>query len=602
MGERIESLRWDLSPLVESENPDRVKASMDECLKQAEAFEKKYRGRISELSASDIYELHIELDNSLTEWLQLRNYAVLRHRQDVEDKTSIELYEYALKVDAAYRSKLVFHEIELAQTLLERQELVNDSALYEYRHSLERTMERGKYLLPESDEKLIMNKDIYGVDSWFQLHQQLKNTRKYKVVIDREEKELGFTEIRSIAESSPDRNSRKAATEALYEGISQDSLVYASALKSVFGNYLYELELRKIPTVLTESLMQNDISHTTLDALISTIRMRTDFIRKYLTLRAKVMGLPKLTGYDISPVRLAPIIETQSSISWSEIKRLLIESFSQFDKEAGEFMTDLLEKGRIDVGARPGKSGQAFCTNFPELRTSYILTTSDDAATITELAHECGHGLHGYYASEKHKWINSFDSGGLIELGSIFGEILVSDKMLEESTDIDKKLVILDMMLSGVYTMLYFILNAYEFEKRVFDILQNKEPIDGEKLGAIWMNIREDIFGDSVDWLPGMEYDWTIPAQFFWPRTQFYNYPYAFGKLLVFALFRLYKEEGSSFIPKMKRILSAGASESPKNLLAEVGLDISDPKFWEIGFELAQEYLDEYEAIVKKKT
>ena len=602
MGERVELPRWDLSQLVESEDPDIVKASMDECLEQATAFEKKYRGRIKELSASEIFELHMELDNSLTEWLQLKHYALLRHSQDVEDKTSIELHEYALKVDAAYRSKLVFQEIELAQTLLERPELVNDSALEEYRHSMERAMEKGKYLLSESDEKLIMNKAVYGVDSWFQLHQQLKNTRKYKVIINGEEKELGFTEIRSIAESSPDRNSRKAATVALYDGISRDKLVYASALKSVFGNYLHEMELRKIPSVLTESLLANDISQTTLDALISTIQTRTPFIRKFLTLRAKIMGLPKLTGYDASPVRLAPINETQSSTPWSEIKRLLIESFSRFDKNAGEFMSDLIEKGRLDVGSRSGKSGQAFCVSVPALRTSYILITRADSLAITELAHECGHGLHGYYASEKHKWINCFDSSGLIELGSIFGEMLVVDKMLEESPDVDTKLIILDIVLSGVYTLLYFILNAYLFEKRVFDVMQNKEPIDAEKLDEIWMNAQKEIFGDSVDWLPGVGLFWTIPAQYFWPQSKFYNYPYAFGQLLVFALYRLYKEEGSSFVPKMKRILAAGASESPKKLLADVGLDIDDPKFWEIGFELAQEYLDEYDAIVNKKT
>ena len=51
----------------------------------------------------------------------------------------------------------------------------------------------------------------------------------------------------------------------------------------------------------------------------------------------------------------------------------------------------------------------------------------------------------------------------------------------------------------------------------------------------------------------------------------------------------------------MKRILSAGRSESPKDLLAELNLDLTDPKFWDLGFSLVEEYLDEYEQIIMRR-
>ncbi len=35
-------------------------------------------------------------------------------------------------------------------------------------------------------------------------------------------------------------------------------------------------------------------------------------------------------------------------------------------------------------------------------------------------------------------------------------------------------------------------------------------------------------------------------------------------------------------------------------VVTEVGLDITDPKFWELGFEQAEMYLDEFERIVNK--
>ncbi|MFW9965050.1 MAG: M3 family metallopeptidase [Candidatus Sifarchaeia archaeon] len=602
MGEKSELPRWDLSPLIESEDPDNIKKSMDECLGRAEVFEEKYKGRISDLSPSEVSDTYSQLDNLRMNWDHLRNYSWLRLTQNVENKTANDIFDYAVQLDTKIRSKLVFFEIEIARALMDRPEIISNSSIDQYRHALEKARNKGEYLLSEQDESLIIEKDLYGIDTWSILHQKLKSTRKYKVVIKDEEKDMGFTEIMSIAEGSPNRESRKAAAEAFYDGVSRDKLVYSSALKCVFGDHLLQVKLRNYPSVLTQSLLANDISQDILDALIDSMKNNTHLIRRFLKLRAKIMGLSKLTGYDISPGRAAPFVESQSNFTWSETKRLIVESFADFDNEAGRFVSDLFERGRIDAGSRPGKSGQAFCTSFPELRTSYILARDiGNISAIATLAHECGHGLHGYYRSEKHKWINFISGSCMAETGSTFGEMLLVDKLLKESDDEETKIAVLDRVLCGLYVSIFYILNDYLFESSVYRAMEKNEVIDGDRLDSLWKKARTEVFGDSVDWIQGQEQCWVIPVQHFMPRYRFYNYPYAFGQLLVFVLYHLYKEEGSSFVPKMKRILSAGGSESPKTLLAEVELDLNDPEFWEVGFKLALTYLDEFEKIVKNR-
>ncbi|MCW3980737.1 MAG: hypothetical protein NWF11_04615, partial [Candidatus Bathyarchaeota archaeon] len=73
---------------------------------------------------------------------------------------------------------------------------------------------------------------------------------------------------------------------------------------------------------------------------------------------------------------------------------------------------------------------------------------------------------------------------------------------------------------------------------------------------------------------------------------RFYNYPYVYANLFVFALYKLYKEEGNAFIPKLKRILAAGSSRSPRDLAAELGFDIREESFWGKGMEQAREFID----------
>jgi oligoendopeptidase F len=76
---------------------------------------------------------------------------------------------------------------------------------------------------------------------------------------------------------------------------------------------------------------------------------------------------------------------------------------------------------------------------------------------------------------------------------------------------------------------------------------------------------------------------------------RFYNYPYVFAQLFVFALYQLYKEQGAAFVCKLKRLLAAGSSKSPRELANEIGLDITDQAFWQKGIIQAQELIEALE-------
>jgi len=602
MGANDEPPEWDISFLVESEDSEKVKKSLDDGLMRSKAIEQKYKGRIKDLSPLELCEMLEEMDEAQMNFNHLAGYAFVRHNQDVTNAEGKEIFEYSMKISSDFSSSLIFYDVELAKTLVDRPELVNDPALEEYKHALEKVRDRGKYLLSEHDEQLILEKDLYGINSWFSLFQRLRSTKKYKVVIDGEEKEMVFSELINIAESNPDRDTRKAATEAYYNGVVNDKLAYATAMTCIFGDFLKQTNRRGHPSVLTQSLLSNDIAQETLDALISSIKKRTDVIRRFLKLRAKAMGLKKLSGCDISPIHLAPLGHAQSDIPWSKAKQLVIDSYTAFDKESGEHINSLFEQQRIDATLRSSKSASLFSYSFPKLRSSLVMFGYGGSLNdVSTLAHECGHGLHGYFTSKKHKSINFLPGSCLAETGSIFGEMLLVDKLLAESDDEDTKFGVLDRVLCSVYMMVFYMLNDYLFEHSVFSAMQNNELVDAAKLDSLWKTARTEVFGDSVDWLPRMEQWWVAPIHHYFTNSRFYNYPYSFAQLLVLVLYQLYTKEGESFVPKMKRILSAGGSESPKNLLAEVGLNITDPKFWDIGFNLIEKYLGEYEQIVKKR-
>jgi oligoendopeptidase F len=74
-------------------------------------------------------------------------------------------------------------------------------------------------------------------------------------------------------------------------------------------------------------------------------------------------------------------------------------------------------------------------------------------------------------------------------------------------------------------------------------------------------------------------------------------YAYAFGQLLVFALYQQFKQEGRSFIPRFMTILSDGGSMSPIDILDKAGVDIRTAEFWQGGFDVISEMVDQLEQI-----
>jgi oligoendopeptidase F len=78
--------------------------------------------------------------------------------------------------------------------------------------------------------------------------------------------------------------------------------------------------------------------------------------------------------------------------------------------------------------------------------------------------------------------------------------------------------------------------------------------------------------------------------------SPFYCYAYSFGNLLVLALYRMYKEQGTSFVPKYLDLLAIGGSQSPQDILSKLGVDMTSAAFWQSGFDTIKDMVQQLEA------
>jgi oligoendopeptidase F len=585
---------WDLSQLVESTDPNVIKKGLELAVAEAGGIRDKYHGKIGHLDAKGLVELLEMRDYSWLRCEGLFKYCLQLYSADSTNDLAKELLEAVRKAQMKREQALAFVDIELAKLLASNPSLVNDSTLAEYKHFLEVMLRRAPHMLSEAEEQVVISKDKNGVNAWQLLQSDWLSTRTFEIEVDGEKKTLSYGEIIGFYES-PNRDLRKRANQTVYENLGKDEIVWASAIRAVCDDHMQMCKLRKYPTAMTQSLIANDVDQHTVDSLMKTIKRNVDLYQRYLRLKAKLMGLKKLANYDIvAPLPNAPDVK----YTWKESRREATEAYSEFDEELGGWVEEMFEKRHIDGLVRKGKESGAWCSSWLAGKSAYILQSFHERlGDVYTMVHELGHAVHAYLGSRNQKPTNLDIGSCIAETGSVFGELLLTDRLLKKAKTREEKQAILAHVLDEFGMAAFQVSARVFFEKSMYDALEQGKFLDGETVAKLWVSARDNIYGDSVDWLDVMKWEWTMKPHYYLANYRFYNYPYVYAQLFVFALYRLYKEQGKAFVPKLKRILAAGSSRSPREIASELGFDITEEAFWQKGMEQAKEFIDMLEDI-----
>jgi oligoendopeptidase F len=163
--------------------------------------------------------------------------------------------------------------------------------------------------------------------------------------------------------------------------------------------------------------------------------------------------------------------------------------------------------------------------------------------------------------------------------------MLVFDYLLARQTNPQVQIALLAGKIEDIFATVFRQNVLTRFEDLAFAARKEKR-LAPEALGALWLEANSKYYGDAVEMPDGYRWGWSYIPHFI--HSCFYCYSYVFGQLLVLALYRMYKDEGKTFVPKYLALLEAGGSDSPDALLKPLGVNIDDATFWRKGFEEIQ--------------
>jgi oligoendopeptidase F len=216
---------------------------------------------------------------------------------------------------------------------------------------------------------------------------------------------------------------------------------------------------------------------------------------------------------------------------------------------------------------------------------------------VLTLAHELGHGLHAVLAQPRGIFHQSTPLT-LAETASVFGETLVFERLLAEAPDERQQLSLLTERIDGAVATVFRQMAMNRFEHLIHTRRRTGGELSTDAISGAWVESQHELFGDSVEMTDGYRLWWSYIPHFI--NTPGYVYAYAYGQLLALSAYGRFRETGEGFVPDYLEMLAAGGSRGPEELGQMIGIDLSDPGFWDSGLSLIDAQLVSAERIAER--
>lgn len=578
--------RWslnDLFPAPDSPEMDAAYSKLAELVTEFEGFRDTLK---PEISTDAFMAIVSKAEDIASLEYRLYGFSELWFAEDTQSQAAQTMVGKINQLMAEYGNRTLFFSLWW-KALDDANANRLMAASGDYRYWLEEMRHFKPHTLTELEEKVINIKDVSGINAINMLYESITNRYTFKMVIDGKEQELTRGELMVYARHH-DATLREQAYKELYRVYGNDGPVLGQVYQAVVRNWGNEqIGLRKFASPIAARNLVNDIPDEVIETLLDVARENAVVFQRFFKLKARCLGMEKLRRYDV----YAPLTKSDKKYDYDLAAKMVFESFTEFDPKFAKLARRVFEENHLDSEIRKGKMTGAFCSTLSPQLTPWVMLNyqgrSDDMATM---AHELGHAIHSMMA-EHHSLFTQHACLPLAETASTFGEMMLVDKLLSQEKDETVRRDMIFRQVDDAYATILRQSFFAMFERTAHKMIMENASVDD--VADAYLAELKGQFGDAVDVSDEFKWEWvSIPHIY---NVPFYVYAYAFGQLLVLSLYKQFKSEGESFKPRYMKVLAAGGSEAPEQVLKAAGIDFRQRSFWQGGFDVINGLVDQLE-------
>lgn len=576
-----EDITWQLSDLYSSIVDTQLLSDSKWCRHESEVIQKLANTTVAKLTATELYDFIKRLEQLDSQLQKLQCFAFLNYCTQYGNEKAGALEQKIRELSSECAAKTVFFSLEW-NALSEQHinDLLGAPKLKKYRYYLQTLRNYRPHQLSEKEEKILLEKEPVGRQSWVALFEKVLANYKFGKQGRSEEEVL--TDLHN-----PDRVIRRNAAAEMTAGLKDNSHILTHIFNVLAADKMITDRLRNYQNWLGAMNLHNNLHDETVNILVDAVTARYDIVQRYYTMKKKMLGLDQLVDYD----RYAPLPSLPAKqIHWDECRESILASFTDFSPEMAKIATDFFDKKWIHAPVMHGKQGGAFAHPcVPEAHPYILVNYTGTINDVSTVAHELGHGVHQVLAAERGLY-NSDTPLPLAETASVFAELLVFNSQLDLLCEPEEKRAFICQKLESIFATVFRQTAMNRFEHAMHTGRRLEGELSQQQLSQYWLTTQQEMFSDSIHLSDDYALWWSYIPHFI--ATPGYVYSYAFGELLVLALYGTYQQEGEGFVEKYLQLLAAGGSASPYDLLKPFDIDLNSVEFWNKGLKVIEEMLE----------
>src|SRR5579884_3648271 len=305
--------------------------------------------------------------------------------------------------------------------------VAGSSVLGEHAYLLQLQKESARHLMSAAEEDLAAELEPSGGTAWSRLQSNVSSQIMVPLDTGTGIQDVPMSVIRNLA-MNPDRELRRRAYEAELEAWARHEVPLAAALNSIKGQSNVLESRRRWASPLDAAVFNNHIDRQTLDAMLQSAREYFPTFRRYLGLKARLLGVEKLAWFDI----FAPLSGGERQWSYADATDFIVEQFASYSPRLSDFAAQAFRENWIDAEPRPGKRDGAFCMKLRAGESRVLTNFNPSYDAMSTLAHELGHAYHNYNQASKPPLLRTAPMT-LAETASIFCQTLIKEAVLKNA-------------------------------------------------------------------------------------------------------------------------------------------------------------------------
>ena len=583
---------WDLDDLYQGQEDLRLHQDLEAVREKARAFVSLYKNKIRDedleaqtlLAAIQAYESIHELG------MKPYAFAYLYHATEVRDPKRNSLFQKVQEAWNEILEMITFFPLEimaLPKGALKR--LEKNDALQSYRHFLFQQTKLKPHALSEPEETIIQRMRLPGRKAFVSLYDEFMASLQVDIEIDGRVESFSVEQLLSLL-YDPDRSLREKAHQMLLEELGRQSVVLRNIFNALLLDHALENRKRALPSPMHRACITDGVTEGIVGQMMEVVEASYPLARRYFRQKARLLGLQKLRISDL----WAPLNDERTQIPFSKARVFVLEAMEAFHPSFYSIAHEFFEKDWIHAESRKGKRGGAFCKCFTPSQHPFVLMNySGNLRDVAILAHELGHGIH-YQLASRQSFLGFNPSPVFAETASTFSEILLIQHLLKSKALHTHAPALLSSHLDGIMITVYRQNVLTRFEQAIHRKRQN-QLLGTEEICQLWWEKNERLYGEDVEMIPAYRWGWAHVPHFI--HHPFYCYSYIFGNLLAIALYQHLQNHGDNFSENIISLLSAGASQTPTGMLAQLGLDPAEKSLWEQAFQQVEKLINLLEGL-----